>query len=99
MIMSAKHAGRCRFNASLSDMSSAMTDDLGCGGDFMLFSMQTRKVESSRRASRCQCVLIGGDIHPNPIQKWMSFVFRVVHIGVDIGVESDQIETAFCVTI
>ena len=59
----------------------------------MLFSMQTRKVELSRRASRCQCVLIGRDIHPNPIQKWMSFVFRVVHIGV----KSDQIETRFCV--
>ena len=57
----------------------------------MLFSLQTREVVSSRRAGRCQCVPIGRNMHPHPIQKWMLFMFQAVHIGV----ESGQIETVF----
>ena len=74
-------------------MSSVTTDDLGSGADFMLFSLQTHEVVSSRRASRRQCVPLGRNIHPHPIQNWMWLMFQVVHIGV----KSDQIETLFCV--
>ena len=74
-------------------MSSVTTDDLGSGADFMLFSLQTHEVVSSRRASRRQFVPLGRYIHLHPIQNWMWFMFQVVHIGV----KSDQIETRFCV--